>query len=75
MNVFFVGHFFMAFFGQVRENSGKDHSHPQNFACSYSYVLHHHRFRGFFGMFSYRSRDFWSCICESPVADTTCIFF
>jgi len=35
----------MEFFGQVRENSGKDHSHPQNFTCSYSYVLNHHRFR------------------------------
>ena len=44
-NFFFVGHFFMEFFGQVTKNSGKDHLHPQNFACSYSYVLHHHRFR------------------------------
>jgi len=41
----------MEFFGQVRENSGKDHSHPQNFACSYSYVLHHHRFRDFLECF------------------------
>jgi len=54
----------MELFGQVRENSGKDHSHPKKFACSYSYVLHHHRFR-----------DFWNCNCESSVADTTCIFF
>jgi len=63
----------MEFFGQVRENSGKDHSQPQNFACSYSYVLHHHRFRDFLECFG--TRDFWSCICESTVADTTCIFF
>jgi len=41
----------MEFFGQVRENSGKDHSQPQNFACSYSYVLHHHRFRDFLECF------------------------
>jgi len=41
----------MEFFGQIRENSGKDHSHPQNFACSYSYVLHHHRFRDFLECF------------------------
>jgi len=37
----------MESFGQVRENTGKDHSHPQNFAWSYSYVLPHHRFRDF----------------------------
>jgi len=42
----------MEFFEQVRENSGKDHSHPKNFACSYSYVLHHHRFRDFLECFS-----------------------
>jgi len=41
----------MEFFGQVRANSGKDHSHPKNFACSYSYVLHHHRFRDFLECF------------------------
>jgi len=49
--LFFVCHFLMEFFGQVRENSGKDHSHPQNFACSYSYVLYHHRFRDFLECF------------------------
>jgi len=49
--LFFAGHFFMEFFGQVRENSGKDHLHPQSFACSYSYVLHHHRFRDFLECF------------------------
>ena len=42
---------FMEFFGKVRENSGKDHLHPQNFACSYSYVLHHHRFGNFLECF------------------------
>jgi len=41
----------MEFFGQVRENSVKDHSHPQNFAYSYSYVLHQHRFRDFLECF------------------------
>jgi len=41
----------MEFFRQVKENSGKDHSYPQNFACSYSYVLHHHRFRDFLECF------------------------
>ena len=49
--LFFVRHFLMEFFGHVRENSGKDHSHPQNFACSYSYVLHHQRFRDFLECF------------------------
>jgi len=50
----------LSFFGQVGENSGKNPSHPQTFACSYAYVLHRHSFK-----------DFWSCICESPghVAD------
>jgi len=48
---FFCWSLFMEFFGQVRENSGKDHSHPQNFARSYSYVLHHHRFRDFLECF------------------------
>jgi len=42
----------MEFFEQVRENSGKDHSHPKNFACSYSYVLHHHRFGDYLEFFS-----------------------
>jgi len=41
----------MEFFAQVWENSGKDHSHPQYFARSYSYVLHHHRFRDFLECF------------------------
>jgi len=49
--LFFVGHFFMDIFGQVRENLGKDHSHPRNFASSYSYVVHHHRFRDFLECF------------------------
>jgi len=61
----------MEFFRQVRVNLGKDHSHPQNFACFYFYVLHHHRFKDFL----YCSKDFLSCVCESPVADTTCIIF
>jgi len=39
----------MEFFGQVMENSGKDH--PQNCACSYSHVLHHHRFGDFLECF------------------------
>jgi len=30
--------FFGVFFGQVWGNVGKNPSHPQNFACSYTYV-------------------------------------
>ena len=28
-------------FGQVRRNSGKNPSHPQKFACSYTYGRNH----------------------------------
>jgi len=31
--------FFGVFFGQVWQNSGKNPSHPQKFACSYTYAL------------------------------------
>ena len=36
--LFFGGHFFEAIFGQVWESPGKFPSHPQNFACSYTYA-------------------------------------
>jgi len=43
----FGGHFLWSFFGYVWENSGKNPSHPEKIACSFTYVLHHHRFRDF----------------------------
>ena len=53
--VFFGGHFLWSFFRASLGEFGNNPSHPQKFACSYTYVLHYHRFT-----------DFWSCICESP---------
>jgi len=38
MRAFFGG---QAFFGQVWQNPGKIPSHPQKFACSYTYGWHH----------------------------------
>jgi len=37
MKSFFGGHALWSFFGQVWRNLGKNLSHPQNFACSYTY--------------------------------------
>jgi len=48
---FFFRSFFYGVFRQVGEISSKDHSHPQDFACSYSYVLHQRRFRDFLECF------------------------
>jgi len=36
--VFFGRSFSLEFFGQVWGNLGKNHSHPQKFACSYTYA-------------------------------------
>jgi len=72
---FFVSHFFKEFFGQVRENSGKDHSHPQNFACSYSYVLHHHRFGDFLECFGTVLGIFGVAFVRALLLTTCTIFY
>jgi len=37
--VFWRSCFYLFFFGQVRENLGKNPSHPQKFTCSYTHAL------------------------------------
>jgi len=39
------------FFGVHGIFSGKNLSHPQNFACSYTHVLHHHICKDFVVLF------------------------
>jgi len=43
--------FYGDFFGYVSENSGKNASHPEKIACSFTCVLHRHRFRDFLVLF------------------------
>ena len=38
-NIFWFEKNLRPVFGEVCENSGKNHSHPQKFTCSYTYVL------------------------------------